>query len=101
MKRPDTLPGCAKEDVAWQRLDLFLFHARFVRSRAIAAALIGAGCVRINRQTTEKPHAKLRPGDVLTLALPRDVRVIRVCALGLRRGPPDEAQRLYEVIGEP
>jgi ribosome-associated heat shock protein Hsp15 len=89
------------EDVGWQRLDKFMFHARFVKSRAIAAGLIGAGCVRINRQITEKPHAKLRLGDVLTLTLPRDVRVVRVSALGARRGPPEEALRLYEMIEAP
>jgi ribosome-associated heat shock protein Hsp15 len=97
VKPPDTLA----EDVGWQRLDKFMFHARLAKSRAIAATLIGAGCVRINRQITEKPHAKLRPGDVLTLALPRDLRVIRVRALGLRRGPPAEAQRLYEIVDAP
>ncbi len=94
-------PEAALEDVGWQRLDKFLFHARFAKSRAIAAGLIGAGCVRINRQTTEKPHAKLRPGDVLTLNLPRDVRVVRVRALGVRRGPPEEAQGLYEIVEAP
>jgi ribosome-associated heat shock protein Hsp15 len=97
VKPPDPLA----EDVSWQRLDKFMFHARLAKSRSIAASLIGAGCVRINRQITEKPHAKLRPGDVLTLALPRDVRVIRVRALGLRRGPAAEAQGLYEVVEAP
>ncbi|MDD2876861.1 MAG: RNA-binding S4 domain-containing protein [Acidiphilium sp.] len=95
MPHPETA-----EDVGWQRLDKFLFHARFAKSRAIAARLIGAGCVRINRQTTEKPHAKLRPGDVLTLTLPRDVLVVRVRALGVRRVPANEACYLYDEVAE-
>jgi ribosome-associated heat shock protein Hsp15 len=88
------------EDAAWQRLDKFLFHARFVKTRGVAAQLVAAGGVRINRQPTEKPHAKLRPGDVLTLVLPQGVHVVRVVALGARRGPAVEARRLYEVLAE-
>lgn len=94
------LPEDNTEDVGWQRLDKFLFHARFAKTRAIAGRLVAAGCVRINRQATGKPHAKLRPGDVLTLALPRDVCVVRVRALGVRRGGATEARTLYEEIVE-
>ena len=58
--------------------------------------------VRINRQVTDKPHARLRPGDVLTLPLQREVRVVRVLALATRRGPAPEAQALYEeIVGDP
>jgi len=94
---PPDPPGA---DAGWQRLDTFLFHARFARTRSRAGRLIGAGCVRINRQPTEKPHAKLRPGDVLTLALPAGVQVVRVVGLGVRRGPAPEARALYEIIDE-
>jgi ribosome-associated heat shock protein Hsp15 len=100
VKPPDPRQAAQIEDVGWQRLDKFLFHARFARTRAIAATLIGAGCVRINRQMTEKPHAKLRPGDVLTLALPRDVLVVRVRSLAHRRGPAAEARLLYDEVKE-
>lgn len=81
-----------------QRLDVWLFNARFVKSRAIAGRLVAGGGVRINRQPTGKPHAKLRPGDVLTLALPAGVRVVRVRLLGARRGPAVEARSLFEEI---
>jgi ribosome-associated heat shock protein Hsp15 len=87
-----------EEDQAWQRLDKFLFFARFCKSRTVAAELILRGMVRINRQPTEKPHAKLRPGDVLTLALSRGVVVAKVLALAPRRGPATEARLLYEEI---
>jgi ribosome-associated heat shock protein Hsp15 len=86
------------EDQAWHRLDKFLFFARFCRSRAVAAELIAQGLVRINRQPIDKSHAKLRPGDVLTLALARGVVVAKVLALSSRRGPATEARLLYEEI---
>ena len=86
------------EDKEWQRLDKFLFFARFCKSRAVAGEIVALGAVRINRQVTEKPHARLRPGDVLTLALSRGVVVARVLALAPRRGPASEARLLYEEI---
>jgi ribosome-associated heat shock protein Hsp15 len=87
-----------EEDASWQRLDKFLFFARFCKTRAIANALIEKGVVRINRQVTEKPHAKLRPNDVLTLPLAGGVKVVRVKALGRRRRPAVEASMLYEEL---
>ena len=86
------------EDRSWQRLDKWLWYARFLKARADCARLVAAGGVRINRQPTDKPHARLRPGDVITLPLRQDVRVIRVLSLGTRRGPAPEAQTLYEEV---
>jgi len=57
--------------------------------------------VRINRQPTDKPHAKLRVGDVLTLTIGGDVRVWRVLLLAERRGPASEARGLYEDLSDP
>ena len=85
------------EDSDWQRLDKWLWCARFLRARADCAALAADGAVRINRQPTDKAHARVRPGDVLTLKLRGDVRVVRIAALAARRGPPAEARSLYEV----
>ena len=90
------MPEAADQD--GQRLDKFLFFARFCKTRAAAAALIVKGGVRINRQPTDKAHARLRPGDVLTLPLPRGVVVVQVAALAARRGSAAEAQMLYEEI---
>ena len=56
--------------------------------------------VRINRQPTGKPHARLRPGDVLTFPLRHAVHVVRVLALARRRGPVSEAATLYEEVPE-
>jgi ribosome-associated heat shock protein Hsp15 len=87
--------------LGWQRLDRWLWCARFIKTRAAAARLAEQGRIRINRQRTEKAHARVRPGDVLTFSLGQSVRVVRVLALGLRRGPAEEARQLYEDLEPP
>jgi ribosome-associated heat shock protein Hsp15 len=62
--------------------------------------MAASGLVRINRQPTSKPHALVRPGDVLTLPLYRGVRVIRVLALSERRGGASDAATLYTDMPE-
>jgi len=86
----------------YQRLDLWLWHARVCRQRQDCAELVEKGRIRINRQVTTKPHSKIRVGDVLGLpGHPRPkVRIWRVLALAERRGSATEAALLYEVIGE-
>jgi len=88
-----------QEDRDWQRLDRWLWCARFMRARTDCAALVGQGSIRINRQPTDKAHAKLRLGDVLTVPVHGRVRVVRVLALAARRGPAAVAAGLY-VEGE-
>ena len=88
------------EDQDWQRLDKWLWCARFMKARSDCARLVAGGLVRINRQPTDKPHARLRPGDVITLPLRGDVRVLRVLALATRRGPAPEARLLYEELDD-
>ena len=85
-----------REDQDWQRLDKWLWCARFMKARADCAALIVEGNIRINRQPTDKAHARVRPGDVLTIPLRDTVRVVTVMSLAARRGPPAEAAGLYE-----
>jgi ribosome-associated heat shock protein Hsp15 len=89
-----------QEDREWQRLDKWLWCARFMRARSDCAGLVARGVVRINRQVTDKAHARLRPGDVLTVPVRDDVRIVRVLALAARRGPPAEAATLYEEMGD-
>ncbi len=89
------------EDRDWQRLDKWLWCARFMKVRAACSRWVADGSVRINRQPTDKPHARLRPGDVLTLPMPHGVRVVRVLALAARRGPAPEARALYEELADP
>jgi ribosome-associated heat shock protein Hsp15 len=78
----------ATESVAHQRLDTWLWCARIARQRSECARLVEQGGLRINRQPTDKPHAKLRVGDVITVPLRNDMLVLRIRALGVRRGPP-------------
>jgi ribosome-associated heat shock protein Hsp15 len=77
------------------RLDKWLWQARFVKTRALAAALISDGHVRVNGTPTSRPGRDISPGDVLTFPQGARIRVVRVVALGLRRGPAPEAQDLY------
>ncbi len=90
-----------EEDRTWQRLDKWLWCARFLKVRAACARWVAEGSVRINRQATDKPHARIRPGDILTLPTHGGVRVVRVVSLAARRGPAPEARGLYEEVVEP
>ncbi len=86
---------------AFQRLDLWLWCARIAKTRNECARQVSNGRVRVNSQRTDKPHYKLRPGDVLTLAMAGEVRIWRVLALAARRGPASEARGLYEDLSDP
>jgi ribosomal 50S subunit-recycling heat shock protein len=86
------------------RIDVWLWRTRLVKSRNLAAELVEAGRVRLTRGTQEtrldKPSRTVRPGDVLTFALAGRLHVVRVEAMGERRGPASEAQGLYARIGD-
>lgn len=77
------------------RLDKWLWQSRFCKSRAIAQRLIADGRVRLNSVRVVKPATSVRVGDGLSFAQGGKVRVVRVRALGTRRGPAPEAQELY------
>lgn len=82
-----------------QRIDKWLCFARVVKTRSLAAKLVEAGHVRINGVRSDNAAKVLREGDVLTVALERQVRVLRVVADGDRRGPFKEASQLFEDLG--
>lgn len=77
------------------RLDKWLWQARFFKSRSIAAELIEDGHVRVNGTRISRPGRDITQGDTLTFPQGNRIRVIRILALGLRRGPAAEAQALY------
>ncbi|MGV6805396.1 MAG: RNA-binding S4 domain-containing protein [Ruegeria sp.] len=77
------------------RIDKWLWQARFFKTRSLAAKQVSGGHVRINGSRAQKPAQTVGPGDVLTFAQGRSVRVVRVERLGERRGPATEAQTLY------
>lgn len=83
------------------RLDKWLWQARFCKSRAIAQKLVESGAVRINAARVTKPAATVRVGDGLSFAYGGRVHVVRVLALGSRRGPAGEAQALYATLDAP
>ena len=82
------------------RMDKWLWHARFCKTRAIAQDKVTKGHIRLNGQRVEKASAAVRIGDVMTLASSGKVVCLRVLGLGLRRGPASEARTLYEIIEE-
>ena len=82
------------------RIDKWLWHARFYKSRALAQHAAASGLIRLNGARVEKASAGVGPGDVLTLPRGRAVVAVRVQALAVRRGPAREAQTLYEIVSE-
>ena len=79
-----------------QRLDKFLWHARVVKARTNAAELVERGHVRINGVRETSPGHAVKVGDVLTIALDRNVRLLKVIGFSERRGDANAARVLYE-----
>lgn len=84
-----------------QRIDKWLWFARMVKTRTLAAAIVLQGQIRLNKVKVAKPSQEVGPGDVVTLAAHGRVRVIKVLGVGTRRGPASEAQTLYEDMSAP
>ena len=84
-----------------RRVDQWLWFARVVKSRTLAAELVAGGKVRINRERIDKPSQPVRVGDVVTVAAHSRVRVLKVAAMGTRRGPPVEAATLFDDLTPP
>jgi len=78
-----------------QRLDKWLWHARMVRTRSDAARLAEAGYVRLNGSRILAPGHAVKIGDVVTLALDRAVRVVKIEGFCERRGQAAAARALY------
>jgi len=79
-----------------QRLDKWLWHARFLKSRSQATSLCRDRRVRVNRAVVGRAHHPLRVGDVLTFPQGDRIRVVRVLGLAAQRGPARAAAILYE-----
>ena len=86
-------------DLERQRLDKWLWHARVVRARTSAAALVEAGQVRINGVRERSPGHAVKLGDVLTISLDQGVRVLKIIAFVERRGDSTSAGALYQDLG--
>jgi ribosome-associated heat shock protein Hsp15 len=81
-----------------QRLDKWLWHARVVKARTSAAALVEAGHVRVNGTRQKSPGHSVKIDDVLTVGLDRSVRILRVTGFAERRGDAPAARMLYEDV---
>jgi ribosome-associated heat shock protein Hsp15 len=79
-----------------QRLDKWLWHARVVKARTSAAALVERGHVRVNGVREKSPGHAVKAGDVLTIGLDHSVRVLKVTGFSERRGDAEAARALYE-----
>lgn len=81
------------------RLDIWLYRTRLIKTRGLAAKLITKGKIRVRRngqiERTKKPHALIRPGDHVTFMRGTELISVEMVAVGTRRGPAPEAQKLY------
>jgi ribosome-associated heat shock protein Hsp15 len=84
------------DQAARQRIDKWLFFARVIKSRTLAAKFVAGGKVRVNGDKIDQPSFAVKPDDVLTISLERKILVLRIVGCGHRRGPAPEAQSLYE-----
>ena len=84
-----------------QRIDKWLWFSRLVKTRTLAGELVSSGKVRVNSTKISKASHNVQPGDVLTFTYHTRVKVIKIVAIGNRRGPAPEAQTLYEDMSPP
>lgn len=86
------------------RLDIWLWRARFFRTRALATLHIRRRGARLTRagqtRRVKKPGAAITPGDIVTFTRSRNICVVRINDLGTRRGPAAEARNLYDMLDE-
>ncbi|HWU25117.1 MAG TPA: RNA-binding S4 domain-containing protein [Rhizomicrobium sp.] len=82
------------------RIDKWLWHARFYRTRVMAQSAASAGSIRINGQRVERASLYVGTGDILTLPQGNRVVVVRVLGVAKRRSSAPEARRLYEILPE-
>lgn len=83
------------------RLDKWLWQARFFKSRTLASSAVEGGSVRVNGTRVTRPGRDVTTGDTLTFPQGNRIRVVRILALGQRRGPAVEAQSLYLDLDPP
>lgn len=88
-------------ETSGQRLDKWLWYARFFKSRTLAGKLLTTRRFRINKRIVEKASTLCHVGDVLTFPQGKQIRIVRILDLGQRRGPATEAQSLYDDLTPP
>lgn len=78
------------------RIDKWLFHARIIKSRSLAATFVSSGHVLVNDDRITRPSRAVKPGDTLTVNRDQQINIYLVRSCGMRRGPAPEAQLLYQ-----
>ncbi|MEW6091444.1 RNA-binding S4 domain-containing protein [Parvibaculum sp.] len=90
-----------EEGQSGQRIDRWLWFARFMKSRSLASGFVQTGRLRVNGERISKSSRLVRPGDILTFPLGPHIRVVKILGTGTRRGPAPEARLLYEDLSPP
>ena len=80
------------------RLDVYLYYIRIFKSRSIATKFVSTNRLRISGQVTQKPHKMISIGDVLTMTIDDNIKILKVLNIPNRRGPYSEALNFYEDI---
>ena len=80
------------------RLDIYLYYIRIFKSRSIATKFVLTNRLRISGQVTQKPHKMISIGDVLTMTINDNIKVLKVLDIPNRRGPYSESLNFYEDI---
>ena len=80
------------------RLDIYLYYIRIFKSRSLATKFILTNSLRISGQVTQKPHKMISVGDVLTMTINDNIKVLKVLDIPNRRGPYSESLNFYEDI---
>ncbi|MCF6215956.1 MAG: RNA-binding S4 domain-containing protein [Emcibacter sp.] len=84
-----------------QRIDIWLWYARFFKTRTLSSKTCRAGKVRLNGQKITKAKTPIIVGDILTFPQAKNIRIAKILAFNHRRGPAPEAQALYEDMTPP
>ncbi len=84
-----------------QRIDIWLWHGRFFKTRSLSSKYCRAGKVRLNGEKITKAKTAVVIGDVLTFPQAKTIRIVKVRDFNHRRGPASEAQALYEDLTPP
>ena len=98
---PTALDTSSEAAVPGQRVDKWLWYARFFKSRSLASRLCKGRKLRINRRVVEKASASVKVGDIVTFPQGNQIRAVQILEIGVRRGPASEAQLLYENLTPP
>ena len=99
---PDDHDDAGGEEAAdEQRLDKWLWFARMAKTRSLAQRLVAGGGVRLNRDRVTKSSHPVKLGDLVTVSLGKQLRLLKVTGFALRRGPAPEAALLYDDLAPP